>query len=141
MASEKFIPQAAAVPYRRVANSNVEVLLIRRKDRRDWGIPKGLVDPGCTEREAAEIEAHEEAGLEGELLSEPLGEFTYEKYRGLCRVRVFAMRVTAVHDDYDEKGYRIREWFDIASAVERVERKAVKDLIQELAKRLKQPLK
>src|SRR5688572_24378218 len=80
-----FKRQAAAIPFR-TKGGKAEILLIRRKGR-PWGIPKGSIDPGHTPRECALNEAEEEAGLHGELLEEPLGEFVYEKQLGEMLVR------------------------------------------------------
>ena len=44
---EHYVAQAAAIPFRTDPQSGrLEVLMIRRRDGRKWGIPKGLVDPG-----------------------------------------------------------------------------------------------
>ena len=90
------------------------MLLIRRRPRGDWGIPKGMIDPGHTAPEAAAIEAFEEAGIEGELLPKTLGAFEYPKFGRTCHVDVFGLRVTRVHDHYDEERLRERRWFPLA---------------------------
>ena len=138
---EQYIAQAAAIPYRvrragKAAAGRVEVLLIRRRDKSKWGIPKGLVDAGFTHREAAATEAREEAGIEGVVAGEPLGTFTYEKFGGTCLVRVYPMRVTAVMPHWDEEAYRVRQWFDIDEAAGQVSRQPVSRLIARLARTL-----
>lgn len=126
------IPQAAAIPFRREAGGTLAVLLIRRLHRSAWGIPKGLIDPGLTPQQAALMEALEEAGVEGELLTPALGEFEYRKFGGICRVQVFAMRVTKVHDEYDEKPVRHRQWLAAGEAAELVERSELRPMIRSL---------
>ena len=138
---EQYIAQAAAIPYRvrrdgKAAADRVEVLLIRRRDKSKWGIPKGLVDAGFTHREAAATEAREEAGIEGVISQESLGTFTYEKFGGTCLVQVYAMRVTAVLPHWDEEAYRTREWFEIRDAAAQVSREPVSRLIARLARTL-----
>jgi 8-oxo-dGTP pyrophosphatase MutT (NUDIX family) len=123
------IPQAAAVPFRTSAEGDLEVLLIRRRQGGAWGIPKGLIDPGHTAPEAAAIEALEEAGVEGELLQESLGTFEYAKFGGTCRVEVFGLRVTRVHERYEEERLRERRWFPVARAARAAKRPAVGALI------------
>ena len=123
------IPQAAAVPFRVNSAGACEVLLIRRRPRGDWGIPKGMIDPGHTAPEAAAIEAFEEAGIEGELLPKTLGAFEYPKFGRTCHVDVFGLRVTRVHDHYDEERLRERGWFPLAHAVRLVKRPGVARLI------------
>ena len=120
------IPQAAAVPFRKSTNGSLDVLLIRRRPDGEWGIPKGLVDPGFTALQAARIEALEEAGIEGDFLGGQLGEFEYQKFGGICRVQVFALQVTVVHARYDEMYFRERQWFAVLDAIERVGRPALR---------------
>src|SRR4051812_27351020 len=100
-----FKRQAAAVPYRILEDGRIEILLIRRKDR-PWGIPKGGVDPGRTLRNTALNEAAEEAGIHGELLDEPLGDFVYHKQKGECLVTVYAMRVQSIDELWMEQDFR-----------------------------------
>ena len=126
---EPKVSQAAAVPFRITSAGACEVLLIRRRPRGDWGIPKGMIDPGHTAPEAAAIEAFEEAGIEGELLPKTLGAFEYVKLGKTCRVDVFGLRVTRVHDHYDEERLRERGWFPLAHALRLVKRPGVAELI------------
>ena len=131
---EHYVAQAAAIPFRTDPQSGrVQVLMIRRRDGRKWGIPKGLVDPGLTHAEAAAVEAREEAGLEGRLSDQPLGTFTYEKFGGTCLVQVFVMRVTRELQRWDEERLRERRWFDIDEAAAIAGRRAVGELIERLA--------
>lgn len=134
MSSEdKYTAQAAAIPFRKDRQTGrLQVLMIRRRDGRKWGIPKGLVDPGFTHAEAAAAEAREEAGVEGRVSDEPLGSFTYDKFGGTCLVRVFAMRVTRVMPHWDEEDVRERQWFDIDAAARGAGRPAVGRLIAAL---------
>jgi len=57
-------PQAAAIAIRG-AGEKLQVCLIKKKDSRKWGIPKGIVDPGQTHGATALNGAWEEAGLKG----------------------------------------------------------------------------
>ena len=130
----QYVAQAAAIPYRtdrRTGRS--EVLLIRRRDGGKWGIPKGLVDPGLNHLEAAEMEALQEAGVEGSLWERPLGNFVYDKCHGTCLVRVYAMKVSKVREQWDEKPLRERRWFPIDQAADVCGREAVARLIRRLA--------
>jgi 8-oxo-dGTP pyrophosphatase MutT (NUDIX family) len=129
------VPQAAAVPFRVGEDGGIEVLLIRRRPNGAWGIPKGVIDPGHTALEAAAIEAVEEAGVEGDLLPPALGSFEYAKFGRTCHVEVFSLRVTLVHDRYDEERLRERKWFALPEAVRRVRRPGVAPLIAQVATR------
>jgi phosphohistidine phosphatase len=107
--------------------------MIRRLDGGKWGVPKGLVDPGLNHLEAAEMEALQEAGVEGPLSERPLGNFIYDKCHGTCLVRVYAMRVTKIRDRWDEERVRQRRWFPIDQAADVCGRAAVARLIRKLA--------
>jgi 8-oxo-dGTP pyrophosphatase MutT (NUDIX family) len=127
------IPQAAAVPFRSTATGAIEVLLIRRRPRGGWGIPKGLIDPGHTALEAAAIEALEEAGIEGDVLTPPLGAFEYDKFGKTCHVEVFGLRVTGIHEHYHEERLRERRWFALHDAIRIAKRPQVGALIGRVA--------
>jgi phosphohistidine phosphatase len=130
-----FKRQAATVPFRILDDGRIEILLIRRKDR-PWGIPKGSVDPGRTLRNTALNEAAEEAGLHGELLDEPLGEFVYQKQFGELLVTVYAMRVTKMDEYWLEQPVRERCWFTIEQALSQVGRKDIQPMIAKLGRML-----
>jgi 8-oxo-dGTP pyrophosphatase MutT (NUDIX family) len=127
-----FKRQAAAIPFR-VEGGKAEILLIRRKGR-PWGIPKGSIEPGHTPRECALNEAEEEAGLHGELLEEPLGEFVYEKQFGEMLVTVYAMRVTQADEQWQEQSFRERRWFGIEQALSQVGRRDLQPMIAKLGR-------
>src|SRR5215208_2112018 len=128
-----FKRQAAAVPFRVGDDGRVQILLIRRNDQ-PWGIPKGNVDPGRTLGDTALNEAAEEAGVHGELLDEPLGEFVYQKQKGQLLVMVYSLRVTQVDEYWLEQPMRERQWFSIEEALTLVGRKEVQPMIAKLGR-------
>jgi 8-oxo-dGTP pyrophosphatase MutT (NUDIX family) len=128
------VAQSAAIPYRVDRRTGrVEVLMIRRRDGGKWGIPKGGVDPGLTHPEAAQMEALQEAGVEGPLSERPLGNFVYEKLQTAHLVRVYAMKVSRVREHWDEEDRRERRWFPIDQAAEVCGRASAARLIRKLA--------
>ncbi len=129
------ISQAGAIPYRIDDEGELEVLLITTR-KGAWSIPKGLIDPGNTAEETAEIETAEEAGAIGSA-EELLGTFKYEKFGGTCEVAVFALPVDSVLDTWDESSFRERWWLSAAEAAELVERKKIRRLIRRLSKLLR----
>jgi uncharacterized protein len=133
-----FKRQAAAVPFRIGDDSGVEILLIRRHDQ-PWGIPKGDVDAGRTLRQAALNEAAEEAGIHGELLEQPLGDFVYHKKKGELLVTVYAMRVTRMDDQWLEQPIRERRWFGIEEALRQIGRKQIQPMISKLGRMVSAP--
>lgn len=57
--AQYFVPIARAV----VLNNGFRVLLVRRKDDFEWGLPKGLMLPGESAQECAERVVREQTGL------------------------------------------------------------------------------
>jgi 8-oxo-dGTP pyrophosphatase MutT (NUDIX family) len=103
--------QAAAIPLCRAPGGGLQVCLIRRRETRAWGIPKGFLDPGDTAGDAALREAYEEAGVSGRLLGEPVGSYTYVKRGSRYAVAVFLMEVLEEAATWPERWVRVREWF------------------------------
>ena len=110
-----FPEQAAAFPIRRIGRG-LQVCLIRRKSTKTWGIPKGLVDPGDTHREAALNEAWEEAGLTGRILGRAIGTYRYRKWGTKLTVAVFVMDVVHQERTWEESRFRDRMWTSFRNA-------------------------
>lgn len=130
------IAQAAAFPCRVEPDGGISVLLVRRYNSDRWGVPKGLVEPGQTLAQAAQAEALEEAGVAGELESEPLGRFTYAKFGGTCEVSVYLLRVTQELPTYAEQRVRLRRWYPLREAILEIDREAFKPMLRKLPERL-----
>ena len=114
--SHLFAPQlrqAAAIPLCRTQSGELQVCLIRRRERRAWGIPKGFLDPGDTAGDAALREAYEEAGVSGRLIGDAIGNYTYVKRGSRYAVAVFLMEVLQEETLWPERWLRAREWFGI----------------------------
>ena len=65
--------------------SPAELVLVHRSRYDDWSFPKGKLDDGEGDEEAALREVHEETGFQCRLGS-PLGETSYEDRRGRAKV-------------------------------------------------------
>lgn len=125
--------QYAALPFR-PGRDGVEILLITSRETKRWVIPKGWPMKGKAPHEAAAVEAHEEAGLDGRMSDRPVGRFRYDKRlrTGKDRtveVEVYALRVEAMSGDWPEKEQRRREWFPPAVAAALVDEPELKALI------------
>ncbi len=100
MTGDPFVPDgvvraAGGVVWRRSDRGDLEVVLVHRPRYDDWSLPKGKVDPGETDEEAAVREVREEASLTAAIGPE-LPTTTYLDRSGKHkRVRYWAMTVTA----------------------------------------------
>ncbi len=109
MSSRRTPQQAACIPFRG-HGQDLRVCLIRRQGAKNWGIPKGLVDPGETPEQTALKEAWEEAGIRGQLLGAKLGTYDYEKWDTVLTVAVYLLEVHAEADAWEESSWRERRW-------------------------------
>lgn len=107
--SPKTPARCAALPYR-VRDGVVEVLLITRRGRSGWIIPKGKVDRDLGPGESARREAAEEAGVEGEVASAPFDEYRHGGGDDDPLVQVFLLRVTQELPTWPEADERERRW-------------------------------
>jgi 8-oxo-dGTP pyrophosphatase MutT (NUDIX family) len=117
--------QVAALCWRRSRKKGLRILLITSRDTGRWVIPKGWPMRQRTPSEAAEREAWEEAGVQGKVYGQSIGEYTYAKYLGPgksipCLVKVYPLKVKALLKQYPETGQRKARWFSPKKAAKRV---------------------
>jgi 8-oxo-dGTP pyrophosphatase MutT (NUDIX family) len=124
---ENWYKQSGIIPFK-ICKGKLEILLIGSRKNKRWIIPKGIVDEGLAPKESALKEAYEEAGIKGEIVTENMWEFAYNKWDGLCYVKVFLMKVSNQLDEWPEI-FRKRKWFSIKSAVEKVDNPDLKEII------------
>ncbi len=109
--TSKFIfNQSGVIPFTRKDNT-LKILLITSLSKKNWIIPKGIVEEGLSPRDSALKEAYEEAGIGGKIAGKRIGIYAYDKWGGTCQVKVYACQVTKIFDDWPEKGQRQRQWF------------------------------
>ena len=128
------IRQFGALPYRADGENGLEILLVTSRDTGRWVVPKG--NPMLHKRsfEAAALEAYEEAGVEGEIATTPIGTFRYRKRRRLllavtAEVHLFSLRVERELPRWPEAHQRRRQWFGRDDAVAAVAELGLKRLI------------
>ena len=134
-----FAAQFATVPWRIGRTGAVEILLVTSRTSRHWLLPKGWLVRGKSAMESAEIEAFEEAGVQGKIRHQPIGTFAYNKILKTgealpCRVTVFSLKVKKLLDDWPEAGQRERGWFDIAVAADAVYEPQLRDFLLGLSR-------
>jgi 8-oxo-dGTP pyrophosphatase MutT (NUDIX family) len=133
--------QYAALPYRRLANAAIEVMLITSRDTGRWVIPKGWPGEGLAEWESAAREAHEEGGLVGRMGDRPIGRYRYDKRLAdgssvVCSVEVFALEVERQLKSWPERKERDTRWFALREAAAAVDEPQLAAMIRDLPKRL-----
>jgi 8-oxo-dGTP pyrophosphatase MutT (NUDIX family) len=111
--------QIAALPWRRDAESGIEVMLVSSRETKRWIIPKGWPIKGMKPHQAAAIEAMEEAGLEGKIEKEP--------------VDVYPLKVSKQRKSWPEKGQRVTRWFTAEDAADNVFEEELAALIRRIA--------
>jgi len=137
--------QIAALPMRWDDDGCLWVLMVTSRDTGRWVMPKGWRMIGKKDWHAAEIEALEEAGAVGQIGSDPLGFYHYDKRFDdgtsvWCRVRVFPMLVEKLKRNWKERHERKRHWFKPKQAAKLVDEPELADLLRGLdAKTHKRP--
>lgn len=134
-----FAAQFATVPWRIGRTGTLEILLVTSRTSRHWLLPKGWLVRGKSAMESAEIEAFEEAGVQGKIRNQPIGTFAYNKILKTgealpCRVTVFSLKVKKLLDDWPEACQRERAWFDIATAADAVYEPQLRDFLLGLSR-------
>ena len=111
-----YYSQSAVIPYR-MGRKGAEILLISSSRGDHWLVPKGIHEPGLSAEASAALEAHEEAGVVGDVGEGPLGSYQLDKWGGTCTVAVYPMEVTEVLDAPDwEEASRKRRWVPAGKA-------------------------
>jgi len=113
-ADAELLAQAAALPWRRSGEGEVQVLLITSRETRRWVIPKGWPIKGLKPPQTAAREALEEAGVKG-VTAKKIGVYHYDKRLSSgqvqkVRVAVYPLRVEAELDSWPESRQRVRLW-------------------------------
>ena len=136
--------QVAALPYR--LDAGLEILLITSRETRRWVLPKGWPMKDRAPHEAAAQEAHEEAGVIGEVSDAAIGAYSYQKglkngASVMCEVAVFPLHVTRQLESWSEQHQREFQWFDPEAAAAAVAEPELAELIRVFAARASHPWK
>ena len=96
---------AGGVVIRRDGGAVRYLVVSAKRDRTAWVLPKGRIEPGETEEEAARREVLEEAGVRA-AVREPFDVVEYPTRKGWVRARFFLME--AVRDGLPHEDRRVR---------------------------------
>jgi 8-oxo-dGTP pyrophosphatase MutT (NUDIX family) len=121
-----------------VRDGELVVLLITSRGRGKWIFPKGGLIRGKTPWESAAHEAHEEAGVEGEIETIPIGSYflsVTEERPHRVEVAMFPLRVSAQREDFRERDQRSRYWARLSEADQLITDEGLMDLVHALARR------
>ncbi len=124
--------QSSVIPYR-IVGKKIEVLIITTRKRKKWTFPKGIVELNLSARESALKEAIEEAGVNGKLLPQKLGKYSYKKWGGKCRVKTYGLEVETINEIWEEN-FRERKWIVITEAEKHITNKKVLEILRTLEK-------
>jgi 8-oxo-dGTP pyrophosphatase MutT (NUDIX family) len=129
--------QSGVIPYRHVGGK-LCLLLITSRRKKHWVVPKGIIEVDLNAEDSAAQEAFEEAGVLGVIHPDSVGEYTYQKWGGTCRVKIFLMQVQSQQKEWPEDFFRERQWLSIEEAAQRVDQEGLKKLIQKVPEFLRQ---
>ncbi len=115
---DRVYQQSSVVPWLK-EDDEVSVVLITSQSG-NWIVPKGLVEPEITPIESAAKEALEEAGVLGNAEPVLLSTYDYNKWGGVCHVKVFPLAVSTLLEDWDEKDWRERQIVPLSEAAQMV---------------------
>lgn len=111
--------QFGAIPYTVLENRTVFLIVTSRRTGR-WIFPKGGAIAGMKPWEVAAHEAYEEAGVEGEIETTPIGTYRDAKSIGVRRttieVELYPLRMTRQLEDWPERRQRHRHWVTLPEA-------------------------
>ena len=127
------IQAVGGIVYRVSATYTIDILLIK-KVRGDWSLPKGKLKAGESEQDALLREVREETGISG-VIEDLVGEAAYQvrKASGPRKktVAYFLMRATdgKLRPDKQE-GIEQVGWFTLDQALQRLRRQRLKALVR-----------
>jgi len=136
--------QSGVIPYTLVDGSPIFLLITTRRTGR-WIFPKGRIKDSFEPWESARKEAFEEAGIEGEIETLPVGSYRTWKTRGVRRVAIeidmFPFKVERQFDNWRETGERHRHWVTLREARRLIRENRLVDLVGIVADRVREQVR
>ena len=133
---EEMILQSAVIPYF-FLNDKLKIVLVSTASK-FWVIPKGNISKGLSPADSAAREALEEAGVSGIVEQDEIDHYFYKKDGRSYMVNIYLLKVTKIHDKWDEQNWRKRKFLSVNKACERLHTVDVINLLRQLPEKLKQ---
>jgi len=136
--------QVAALPYRKNAEGEIEVLLVSSRGKRRVIIPKGWQESKKPWK-AAEKEAREEGGVIGKIRHRPIGYFEYWKslkdHFALVKVDVYPLKFERSLKSWRERQQRVVGWLTTSDAAVLVDEPRLVSILQGFTGQATKPAK
>lgn len=126
--------QVGVIPFRETPEG-IHVLIITSRTRGRWICPKGNVEAEYGPCGSARLEAFEEAGVAGRLVSPALGTYQHGD-PPRAAVRMWLLVVDQEHSTWPEDDERERRWLSLEEARATVDEEGLARLLSEAAARL-----
>jgi len=134
--------QFGAIPYA-VVDGRVMFLMVTSRRTGRWIFPKGSEIAGMAPWQVAAHEAYEEAGIEGEIETVPIGAYRDTKTIGFRRVTIevdlFPLRLVRQLEHWPEQSERHRHWVMLPEARRRLANPRLGELAALLDRRVAAP--
>jgi 8-oxo-dGTP pyrophosphatase MutT (NUDIX family) len=138
-AQNAVVRQWGAIPYTLV-DGRVSFLLITSRGGGRWIFPKGGAIKGLTPWQVAEREAYEEAGIEGEVETVPIGAYNDTKAVGTRRLTIevglYPLRMVRLLEAWPEQRERQRQWTTLPETERLLANTRLRELVTMLERRL-----
>ena len=124
--------QVAALPIR-TKNGQLQVLLVTTRGCGAWIIPKGCRSRKLNDAATAAREAREEAGVVGQVKSQPVGKYLHQRRDGSHEVAVYELEVSSQRRKWPECRIRKRRWVTVKEACNLTSQPGLRNLLSALA--------
>jgi ADP-ribose pyrophosphatase YjhB (NUDIX family) len=130
--------EAGVLAFRR-NHGDLEILLVSKKRSKNWGIPKGRVEPHLSFSELASKEAFEEAGVIGFISSNSVAMFRAKKRtknelaQQIIDVWIYLLEVTDTRRKWPEMHKRETRWVSCKEAAQHLREPVLAHLCHRLA--------
>jgi 8-oxo-dGTP diphosphatase len=130
------------VVYRRAANGQIELLLIKKHDG-FWTLPKGKVEPHETHVAAVVREIYEETGITG-IVEAPVRQVSYmitkrgKRYNKIVTYYLMLATAGQARPGDSSEGIEYVDWFPLNTALEQIGRSRVRKVARQASSLIEQ---